>query len=652
MASATLPEPVPATEPESVPLNSPVSWDRSDTAAVVVLVVVALVVALPALRSDMLANTDTPVHLAEIRDLASGGRGWSELGFCGFPLGLLQPPLTFGGMAWLTRLGVPLEAMFELAVVASLVVPALVFYVTARKRVNAGLALALAATLPLYRAYLSGEASALSGMFSFYFAAAALWALAAVLVRPSRTLRDAAVIAGLTGLIGASHMYVTIGLVYLAGVHGLWSLTHREKARRLVYDVPAIALGAVAAACYWLPNLLARTSTLRFPESLGRIAARLLTSSGHDYGVPLGMVRRLTIDPILHVDSALQLATLVLAVISARAAWRAADDLPRYGIMLSVALVSGMILARLTGLPLIGPTGTRLIFVAKMGLLAGCLPFLRRVVSKVPAQRLFVGAAVVALGFSFLMQRVVAQETLAKDDKAMADVRALWAWVREHRDATWGRLYLQDTFGAPIHNALTFSHVLVRTAEMTATEQVGAYYGLTPYDKPWLFLDTFTPAGIASATAAFERANITHLLLINAEQLDLASLRLTPLARFGRLTVVARDGARSRWASVLEGAGAVRTERLAPGTIRITKAGGVGALSLSESYHPFWRADSARLSEDAFGLMRVDPTSRDPGVIELTYSPPSLPYVLSALASATIAGLFVLSLVLRGRRPV
>ncbi len=641
-------------EAKSAPPSSHALLGRQDGVAILVLIVVAVVVLLPALRADVLANGDTPVHLAEIADLARAGRdGWSELGFCGFPLGLLQPPLIFGGTALLARWGAPLEIIFQLAIVASLIVPALVFYWVARKRLNAGLALGLAVTLPLYRASISGEASTLSGMFAFYFAAAALWALADFFVRPERTLRDVGVVGALAGFIGLSHMYVTIALVYLAGVHVAWSWSEPLKRRRLIYDLPGLALGALAAAAYWLPNLLAHTSANRYPESIGRIATRLLTSSGHGYGVPLSLVQRFTFDPIFQLDTALQLGVLVLVALAVRPALRSRDDLPKYGFSLALALLVGMVLARVTLLPLIGPTGTRLVYVAKMGLLATCFPLLDAVAKKVPARRLLTITAVCAVGFSFLLQRVVAQEKLPSDNPAMQDVRNTWAWIKAHHDSSWGRLYIQDTFGAPIHNPLDSSHVLVRTAELTGAEQVGAYYGLTPYDQTWLTLDTFTPGAITRARAALDRANITHLLVANAGELDLAAEHLTELVRFGRFAVLARDGAPSKWSSVLEGSGTVSTERISPGRMRITRTGTVNALSVSESYHRFWRAENAGavISADAFGMLQVHGLNGAESV-DLVYAPPRAPWLITFLACAIIAGLFGVHALRATRRPV
>jgi len=635
------------------PLVSTVESRRDDLAAICVLIAVALIISIPALRSDMLANADTPVHLSEIRDLARpGGNGWSELGFCGFPLSLLQPPLTFGGLAWLTTLGIPLELLFRVAVVASLAVPALVFFGVARRRLNVGWALGLAVTLPLYRASLSGEASALSGMFSFYFAAAALWALADVLVRPSRSLRDVAVIAAFVGFIGASHMYVTIALVYLAVVHAGWSSLDRAKLRRLIYDVPGFVLGTLAAACYWLPNLLAHTSALRIPESLGRIATRLVTSSARGHDIPLTIVDRLTLDPIFHVDAALQLVTLVLVVLAAKSAWRSTDDLPRYGLTLAGALLSGMALARITGLPLIGPTGTRLVFIAKMGLLASCMPFLRTIANQIALKRLLAAVTVGALGFAFLMQRIVAEDSMPKSNPAMHDVENLWAWIRTHHDRTWGRLYLQDTFGAPIKNPLDTSHVLVRTAELTGAEQVGAFYGLTPYAQDWLTVDTFAADGFLRAKEALDRANVTHLLILNAGGVDLVKAQLTELVRFGQFAVVSRNDVKSAWSSVLEGSGTVQTERLAPGRIRLNQIGSATALSVSESYHPFWKVEpsksGAKLSADAFGMMRVDAPLSESRALELVYAPPATPWVLSIFAGTVIVALFAFTTL---RRP-
>lgn len=618
-----------------------------DLIASLTLVLVAAIIALPALRAELLANSDNPVHLAEIRDLARGvGNGWSELGFCGFPLQMLQPPLTFGGLALLTRWGIPLEPLYQFALVASLIAPGLALYWVARRQLGAGLALILAVSLPLYRSSISGEASAFSGMFSFYFAASALLLLAAVLVRPSRTLKDFVEVAALAGFIGATHMYVTVALVYLGLVHSVWSLRNRVLTSRLYWDLPALALGALVAACYWLPNLLARTPAERLADPIGRVVIRFFTASAHSTATtPPGLLTRLSLDPVAHADSLLQIAMAVLIVLALRHAWRASDDLPRYCVSLGAVLVFAMCLRALTGVALLGPTGTRLLFVTKMALLVSCAPFLAEVTARFSKRAMLFASAAIGVGLSFVSQRVVAREILPRDNEDLTRVHAMWSWIKAHRSPSWGRIYVQDTFGAPIGNALDHSHLLVRTAELTGAEQIGAYYGLTPYWRPWLLVDTFAPGAYEPAIPALDRGNVTHLLIVNADTAQLTGEPLKELVRFGRYALLERPRTTSGWASVSHGAGSVSVLRREPGKISLSTSGAPAELLVSESFHPFWRAEppaSARIHSDSLGLMRVEKmTSADD--LELVFAPPRLPKYLSLFGVSLIAGLAVLA---------
>ena len=78
-----------------------------------------------------------PGEEAEIYDLAGAAScGWSDLAFCGFPLGSLQSPFWYRLLAAIVRLGLPLIPVYSLLLWAAFSLPALALYAVARRRVG------------------------------------------------------------------------------------------------------------------------------------------------------------------------------------------------------------------------------------------------------------------------------------------------------------------------------------------------------------------------------------------------------------------------------------------------------------------------------------------------------------------------------------
>src|SRR6516162_6998746 len=83
------------------------------------IVAMTLIISFPALQGQFLDYMDNAVHLAELRDLGRpDSNGWSELGFCGFPLHTLQSPLLYGLLARFSHNGAWLNALYTTATVA------------------------------------------------------------------------------------------------------------------------------------------------------------------------------------------------------------------------------------------------------------------------------------------------------------------------------------------------------------------------------------------------------------------------------------------------------------------------------------------------------------------------------------------------------
>lgn len=624
------------------------------------------IVTFSVIRGGLVAFGDNPVHLAEIRDLAgAGSRGWSDLAYCGFPLELLQPPLTFRAFALIAHEGGPLEAVYNLVLAGSLAAPAIAFFLVARRRLGAFWACALAATLVVYRGSLIGEAAAIAGMFGFHYATAALLLVLDRLVRPTRTLLDVAVLAALAAFIGLSHMYITIALVYLALVHTGWTLYRgRDRVRVLWYDLPALALGAAAAAAYWMPNVLAHTPASGSPEPPLRVLVRLVTT-----GYPLpprelnGHLARILFDPIWHLDAPLQLAVCLLALLGIRAALKDADDAPRYGLTLGALFLFLLFIQPLTRIALLGPQGMRLVYVAKIGFLVATIPYVRQLSSKIrltQAGMAAVGAS--ALGLAALSGHLVSHQAVDDDNSEVTDLARVWSWMANHKTQGWGRVYVQDAIWVKSGYYLADSHLLAQTAERAHVEQLGSYYGSNPYVKSWLGdggslfgMSSSTPDFIDEVVDRMARGNATHLLLVDPK----VSPRFASDPRFavdmsvGRYTLLERRGAIAQWGRVLEGTGDLSVARVAPGHIQVAIGGNPERIEVNESYHPFWRlepADAGRIGKDGDGLIVVDRLAKGRSGFDLIYRPPSLPMRLTLLGCLGIAALFAAGVVAkRGR---
>lgn len=640
-----------------------VAWTRLDLVALATIGLVTLLAALPALRGDLILYMDNPVHLAEIRELSRpDATGWSTLGYLGFPLHMLQSPLIYWSMAALTRWGLNLEVLYTAVTVLALAAPAFAFYYVARKRLAVGPALALSCTIILYRASLVGGAAALAGMFGFHLAGAALILVFDRLVQQRRTLRDVWVLALLAGFIGLTHMYITIALVHLGLVHFAWSLWRgRETRRRLPYDVAGLGLGVLAAAAYWMPNLLSKTPPRSTYDPFLRTMSRMVTT-----GFPLPPpeargLARLTFDPILQIDVLPHLVVMALAALGIRHALRDRADGARYGAIVAVLFVFFIIIQPVTGLALLGPQNPRLIWVVRLGVLLAAIPAIAAWSG--PLWRgprglwLTAGGALV---MSVLCARVVAYESIPLRHPERADVDRLWSWLREHRQPGWGRVYIQDLYGDSAAK-LGQSHILASTAGATGLEQLGPFYGSTPYVKSWAFCDfgflfdraPDHPALVDDVVTRMGTSSSTHLVVSNPAyfaRLE-ADPRLAVRARLGRFLVLELRAPGPLWARISAGSGTVSAARLSPGRLRLSLEGAPREVSISEAFHPFWRVDppAGPLRADEHDLMVLGPLADGTREVALTYRPPALPGLITRAGVLGIVLLLALDLIRRRR---
>lgn len=637
---------------------SPGKTLTADRALLLLLVAVSLWVASPVLFGGGAATyLDNSTHQVEILDLAAGQRGWSESAFCGFPVGILHSPLWYGALAALVRAGAPVEPLYAAGLWLGYVAPPLALWSVARRRAGPLASALLALLLLLQPSAIHGLFSALGGMWTFHMAGAFFLLLVGELARqgPLRVAR----VAALVGLCFVTHLF-TLAPALLA-VLGRALLALRDEPRPAVTAgrlAGAVALGALAASCYWAPLLLLsgdatdiQTQHLPLVDLLGLLLtpADVMSALNHEANYQASLLSFESIPPV---------AIFVLGVLGgAQLPDPEEDPLPALGLGLAAALLALLTVAPALNLTLLGPVSWRLLFFVRLGLCLGAIT----IAARLRPARLSPGAgllvALLALAMSTLGRLPLARR-IFEIRAGLAEATALWGWLAAHRDASWGRVYLQDTFmsGGP----LTHSHLLARSAHESGIDQLGPYYGVVPFRTRWtlsefgrLFLRRIqSPEDRDFLLFAMERSNCTHLVLPSgplsrAVASDDAFRQLYSSRAF---QVFERIDARSLWAEPAEGQTTLVEAREA-GKISLVASlpEGTDTVRLREAYHPFWQLDApagARLREEPkTGMLTVTGLAAGQQKISLEFRLPVAPLALS-----WVAALAILALGLRERR--
>jgi hypothetical protein len=639
-------------------------FDRADVLSLAVLWATAAMVATPLLFGGWATYLDNPIHVAELRDLSRADfNGWSDIGQCGLPLGVLHSPLWYGLLAYLHRTGVPLGILYPGVLLCAFAAPASAVYVVARRRLGPFPSCALAYLLLIQFPASFGIASALGGMWSFYFATAALVLLLDALSRPERCSRLAIRIAVLTAVVGLSHSFFLTVLALVALVHGGRCLAQRQMGRCLRWDAPALAIGVVGAAAHWLPLLLMRRWLVL---SASNISAR--------------KVFELLLFPIdildLRIHSALSAAVslptvpmMLLAVVGAAGTLvcvlrpERREGGPFLGLVLGwLVLVLLSLVVSGTNATWMGPLSWRLLYLTRVGFALGGVALLAgrtwAPARMRPKTAGLVGVLAVAMGVCW--GQPLARVTPLPREQAIVDAERLWAWLRARRETTWGRVLVEDTFRSVDQSSpLYWSHLLARTNDETGVQQVGPYYSALPFPtNRWALSEFSRLLGLIVKDADSLRllkirmaaADVTHAVLSTpwAESQVKDDPEFAFLHRVGPFSVYQFRTGRSHVA--LPGDAMVATaERDGPGHIRVEVSSQQGGdVMLAESYHPFWTVQGARdvhLDMLDVGLMRL----RVPAghhQVRLDYVPPRLPALLST-AILIMLGVALLGLRLR-----
>ncbi len=620
----------------------------------------ATVVAWPVLSGGYLSYLDNPAHLAELHALASeGARGWSDVAVAGLPLGTLHSPLLYGGTAQLVRWGLPLETLYVFWLWLGAIAPALAVYAIARRRRVSGFpAAALAWLVLVQRPNLEGVASPLGGMWTFGIAAA-LWLL--LLDHLSRrqddspTLRSGLVVAVLVAAIGLLHLYVLVATAVLAVAVLALGLLSGPLPRKLPVHAAFAALGLATAASYWLAVLLGRAAVLPAAQNLTFVHLLLRFLLPNDLIAMLSGASPVPTDLLL-TDALLLLGLISVGLVGARLCWTTRDPL------LLAPVTAGLLLALLLAAPwlhvtFLGPNSWRYVELVRPLLAVMAIPLLVKRPS-LPAS-LAVALAILATVSCVWWGRPLASQATVPE-REMAEVRQLWQWLRDHRQESWGRVYVQNTFHAPPASArLYHSHLLALTSWETGVRQVGAWYGILPVLTWWsgselgsvARLDPQVDRDVPLILERLERLN-AGLLVLSAPGVEGSRLdtHFQPLAHIGRFRVLAwRSPVRPHWAVPVTGdveieRASVQTGRVAL-ELQVTSA--PAAVRVSAAWHPAWRIvegpPGAVLRPDPDGLLLVDHLARGRQTLRLEWIASPWPGRVSFTGAAMLALLLVLA---------
>jgi hypothetical protein len=643
----------------------------ADAAAVATLLASGAVIGWPVLGGGYSTYLDNPAHLAEVYAAAfEAYNGWSEIAFCGFPLGTLHSPLWYGALSLVAKLGLAAGPAYAGCIWLGFVAPALALYWVARRSLRVVPSAILAYLLLVQRPAIVGIGSAFGGMWTFYLAAAALVLLVGRLARPDETRGDAAWIAALVGFILVTHLYAAIPLALLALIH-VWTVlgARRVPRSRLVRQAAAGALGVLSSAVYWAPLAAARDSMVIVPQNLGAsmLAARLVIPT---QVLDLVNGQLPAFGPRLMVEAVPMAALLAAGGAGVAFMKHRRDEAPLYGAMMAAVLLSMLLfLTTEFNVTVLGPGSWRMLYFVRVGLALSAIPLAvklvrgRRPVRGWAALTMgagLAGAAVAAAGWFGAPLRAVTPDPRGRE---VAEVEALWRWLGANHTGRWGRVYLQDTFEKPRSDVkLSQSHILALSAWRTGVRQVGGTYGVAPYKTA---LWTSSEFGMLYRRYVRDEedlevlsdwmwaSNATHIVSSDARTTRVleASERFERLYRGGRFEVFRALGVEDEWASALSAGVDVSPVRFQTGRWALqVLAATPGDVLVKSSYHPAWRCSGSfrcGIQADETGLMRLPDLPVGKSEIFLTFRPMRWPGVLSALSWVVIAA----GLILASRRP-
>lgn len=626
------------------------------------LLLCGVLVAWPILTGGWLTYLDNPAHVAEIHSLAfDDGGGWSDIAWCGFPLGRLHSPVWFGWFAHLVRAGLALGPAYAFLVMLGFLTPPLVLLGMAWRRVGGAVAVLLAWLVLVQKTSLMGFSSPLGGMWTFYLSCGAFLLLVGRLATRTDRTADLFWIAGLFGFLGLTHLFTIVPGILVFAIHAVGRLARGERRRFLLAQGLAAGLGAAASAAYWAPLLLAGDGVAVISYNLPplKLMARLL------WGAPVAEL----VKPDANLLAGMSVATALplLLLVAGGIAGFFLDDkgtgggrsrLTTYGFVLAVVLfvlllVLGLFQMAGKDITLLGHVSWRLLYFVRLGLALAALPLFALLGKRLAgwkgamAQRGVIAAATTLLVlFSVGLGAPLRAVTLDDKGDEMQEIRRLWTWLEDNHTPGWGRVYLQDSFGSddPLGN----SHVLALTRMHTGIDQVGPLYAGSPFPTvPWLVGESRKLFGSPMRKAEhFTRmlqlipaANTTRLVLhwpdLAAEMVNKGYARFEYRSdNFAVLALV--DYPRSRWAEPLGRGVTVAAERVGTGLWRVTTdaAGPAAAALLKVAWSPHWkvtRDEGPVVEMHGTGLIRLSRLPAGRHITMLEYRQPRWPDLVSVV---------------------
>lgn len=624
---------------------------RLDVIHVGALLTAGLVLAWPVISGGFRFYIDNPVHLAELAEMAGGHDDWSDIGFTGFPIGTLHSPLWYPLLASLVAVGLPAEPLYAAALFVGFMTPSLALYAVARQHTAPLAALVVAFLILVQPPWLRGVGSPLAGMWTHALAVGLVALLAELLGRPRLDAGRLLALSVIVALAGLTHLFSIVAAVVLFVVTTWFSASSALDAAEVRRRSAAAALGALASSAYWLTFLwttrpeMAPWDVLTVPQ----LATRLVLPADVLYLLDGRIADSIRWDLWL-TDALPMLALLAMGVIGSAWAPARGHRLARCGRGLALTFLLALCLHAFVKLPFLGPVSWRHLDWVRLGAGLAAIPVADRLCRRVPralAVTLPGLLALSALWFGKPLRNDRPKATVAE----LQAIEQTWEWIREHHDASWGRLYILDTFGRRWEEGgLSHSHLLSLTQRRTGAPQLGVYYGVVPYKTRWTLSEfnnlfssrTLDPGGLI---VQMGKTNSRAILTTTQRAADWLSKAegFEPRYREGRYGVWVLTEGQSEWIAPLSPSNRIDDVEWKPGLVRftLTTTRDRARVVAKTSWHPWWRLEGpagAELVETPDGFLGIIDLPSGTHRLTLAYQPSPWPTRLSVLGWTLIAG--------------
>lgn len=637
--------------------------DRRDALALLTLIGTAVVIALPIVRDGYITYIDNTVHLVEIGELARSPNGWSEMSFTGFALGTLHSPLFYPALAWLARLGLPIGPLYCMLLIAGFAAPALAFYWVARRRIDAARAALLSYVVLVQSEMIWGIASPLGGMWTHGLAIGGVVVFAELMSRPRLEPIEHWWACVALSLVALTHLFALFPAVLVIAI--TTALLRRNGAlerSEIAQRAFGWALAACASAAYWLTYALTtdQSSAPSSPLTPKELLIRVLLPSDVLYLLNHKLRRAISWDLYLTdaVPIVLLFATGFFGIVFLR---KRQEVLGRLGFWLATVMLAGVFASHFTPLPVFGPVSWRLLIWVRLGMAFAAIPVVERLPLAWLSRRtaaMSTSCLAVASGFWWSIP-------LGNDipDGAREEVRAaqnLAAWLKDHREPSWGRIYVQDTFGRRYpEGGWSRSHIPILVSEQFKAPMLGTYYGVVPYKSRWTLsefsrLYNNTRPTAESLVQAMEMTNTGAIVTSNEETNDFIgkTRAFDKVHEVARYTVWRRRGAKDEPVDGLRPGNVIEHATWKPGEFSFDLTTEKrGRVLLKTSWHPWWRISGvpdAWLRENDNGFLVIDDIPAGHFKVRVWYAPRRLPWRVTGFGLAVLC---VWALYLSMRKP-